>query len=979
MTTIVRICLVLLLLFCAWDLRANSTLEPLDQVPDSMGQALQQQMIWAAPDAHLQSSFVAFRKKFSVTEQLTDARLYMFADVRYMLWINGTYVLRGPARFNPKGPEYDIMDVKNYLRFGDNEAVVLVLANQSNGKMMHHAPGLTLRIDATSSGQTTTLLSTDETWKWSDQTRYRDPNVGWGNVDDVIDSTVEDGDWTQLDYPDDGWKSAAKMDGRQWGPLSARRIPLLRATPVEIKLNNNQYFPVTLSAGQEVSFTLNRLVQAYTVIDFDADAGSIFELPYAGISYKAKAGRQVYITSDTHGFAQGSLKVTSGKIKLNSFKVIELIYPFDCGGSFNSSDPLLNKLWSVCARSLQVMSEDAYVDCADRERTEWMDCDPPDFDITRTAMAGPGEGNAKIYADPRLLKEMLRRTALTLQPGGWVKAHTCSDRFDIHAKMEDRACDWVEGARRYYESCGDKALIKEIWPAIAAQMQYFLDRRSPRGLVIGREWVIWGNPVGYQTCEGAGLNAFVYKALIDAAFLGKAIGKTEDADKFDSAAQDLSGAFNKVLWDEAKGTYYSGYYTDPSELPPGVQNPKLSLEVVDHLIAPNIEAALFSLDQGIVPTDRLPKVTSYLLSQPDPHARIMFYYYYFKQLYEANQPGLDEKVLKALRQKWKGMASWPWQTTWEEFSGGSKAHCYGMFPGYFLSSYVLGVRLDGPAANKHLIIDPRLGDLTYAEGTLVTEFGLVPVSWQKTADHLDFKFEVPQGVTASLILPAYDGNAHLVLDGVPVNSNRKGGSMAWAEVKSGPHQGTLSFPAGADVIASSSLQKDFGDDFSRGNTNWQEDSGTWKAEPGAYQQKDASIEAVTGLKDRSWSDATYTFTCQIEDGGGSSNWAGFQFRKPDAGGTHDNGGYLVYLRANGDLELFAGKVLQSVKTGLDTSNPIRFKMVAKDDHIQVYLNDETTTRIDVHDSSFSDGYIGFETNHVRATFGPIAVTGKSSN
>ena len=34
---------------------------------------------------------------------------------------------------------------------------------------------------------------------------------------------------------------------------------------------------------------------------------------------------------------------------------------------------MLNKLWAMCARSGQVLSEDSYVDCADRERTEWMD------------------------------------------------------------------------------------------------------------------------------------------------------------------------------------------------------------------------------------------------------------------------------------------------------------------------------------------------------------------------------------------------------------------------------------------------------------------------------------------------------------------------------------------------------------------------------------------------------------------------------
>jgi hypothetical protein len=48
--------------------------------------------------------------------------------------------------------------------------------------------------------------------------------------------------------------------------------------------------------------------------------------------------------------------------------------------------------------------------------------------------------------------------------------------------------------------------------------------------------------------------------------------------------------------------------------------------------------------------------------------------------------------------------------------GGSKAHIYGMFPGYFLSAYVLGVRRDAPVADKTIMIEPHLGDLAEATG-----------------------------------------------------------------------------------------------------------------------------------------------------------------------------------------------------------------------------------------------------------------------
>jgi alpha-L-rhamnosidase len=671
---------------------------PLAPAADIIGASLQQTMVWA--NALPQSQFVAFRRTFSLSGTPRQASLYLFADARFLVWINGRYASRGPARFEPAGPEYDSMEVSHFLQPGNNTLVVLVMADGSNGKMCHHVPGLTARLNAGGD----TLLVSDPSWKWSDRTRYQNAQIDWGNTDDQIDARVEDGDWTKPAYDDRTWKKAARIDGAQWGPLSARRIPLLRETEVSVKLASPGSLPVTLTANQKLDFTTDGLIQAYTMLDLEAEAGSELSLDYAGIKYVARAGRQTYISSDTHGFSGGSITVKSGRVTIYALKLVERLYPFDVVGSFKSSDEALNRLWALCARSCQVFSEDSYVDCADRERTEWMDDDPPAFDITRTAMAGPKPGGGVLYSDPRLLKEMLRRTALTVQPDGWIKAHTCSDRFDIHAKMEDRACDWVEGARRYYESTGDLKLIREIWPVIVRQMNYFLARRTPRGLVLAREWEVWGNPLGYVTCEGAGLNAFIYKALVDAAYLGHAIGEKRQAAEFDAAAQDLAVAFNKVLWNEKDGTYYSGY-TEDYEKAKGGRKVDVSLE--GNLIAATMFPALFALDQGIVPDERRARVVSYLLAHRQQADRVMTFYYLFKQLYAAGTDALDKEVLQTLRVKWAGMLDGGWHTTWEEFEGASKAHIYGLFPGYFLSSYVLGVRLDGPIWNQRLLIEPQ--------------------------------------------------------------------------------------------------------------------------------------------------------------------------------------------------------------------------------------------------------------------------------
>ena len=443
---------------------------------DAIGQKLQSAMIWTLPVRNQAGVVVVFRKTFHLAGKPAQAALHLFADARYVLWVNGSYVERGPARFQPNGPEYDSLNLTDYLLTGKNAVAVLVVGNLSGGKVMRHAPGFTALPQADGKQ----IWQTDGGWKWTRQTRFRRIAASWADLGDaVVDARVEDGDWTRADYNDAAWQSAAPINGGAWGALTARRIPLMRERPLAFSFVNGATLPVTLQTGQKVEFTTDRIVQAYPVITLEAKAGTELAFEPFGVRYLARAGRQSHFTIDTRGFSQGTIVVKSGVATITGLKLVERLYPYTRLGSFQSSDPFLNRLWEMCARSCEVLSEDSYVDCADRERVEWMDDDPPAFDITRTAMAGPGANRQLVYSDPRLLEELVRRTALTLQPDGWVKAHTCSDRYDIHAKMEDRACDWVAGIRRYYDATGDRGMIREIWPAVVAQMDYFLDRRTP--------------------------------------------------------------------------------------------------------------------------------------------------------------------------------------------------------------------------------------------------------------------------------------------------------------------------------------------------------------------------------------------------------------------------------------------------------------------------------------------------------------------
>ena len=169
----------------------DGRLELKPQAVDSVGATLWASVIWTGqPDAEQKNgACVAFRKHFQLADTAKQVTLQIFADARYMLWVNGQYVQRGPARFEPQAPEYDSMDITPNLHTGDNVIVVLVTSRISNGKTRMHAPGITAQL--TQSGQM--ICRTDATWKWSDQTRYRAVKTDWPT------STTW---WTR------GWKTA---------------------------------------------------------------------------------------------------------------------------------------------------------------------------------------------------------------------------------------------------------------------------------------------------------------------------------------------------------------------------------------------------------------------------------------------------------------------------------------------------------------------------------------------------------------------------------------------------------------------------------------------------------------------------------------------------------------------------------------------------------------------------------------------------
>lgn len=741
--------------------------------------------------ADLHADFV---RKFRLDAAPERAELHVFAFTRYRLYINGIYIGRGPARYQNAWPEYDSWDVASKLKPGSNVISILAHRDAPTGRIMHHAPGMAAVLVHVGFDGVERRIASDSKWQARPDRTFGPRDAAWSSISEQIDARRGD-DWTAAGYDARGWPRAVRTGGEGFARLQPRSIPLMRETVLPWKA---AVLPAELRAGDRLDLRLSRVSLAYHRLTLTAIAGSEIEIRYylpennqSGINrYVAREGLQVYEGGDVFACDRISIQVHSGTVTLTAAQMVEILYPFERVGSFESDDPFLDKLWTLCARSMELMSEDAYTDCADRERVEWMDCSPPAYEVTQVMMSAPDGRGGTCYSDPRLLRSMLRRTSLTAQPDGQIKAHTCSERWDIHAIMEDRSCDWVIGLRQYFEATSDVAFVRAMWPTLVGLLAWFQRQVTPRGLVLGREWEVWDNPILYQVCEGAGLNAFVYRALVDAAYLGRRIGRTTQAHAFTKRAVALRTAFNALLWDDAQGAYLGALFG------PGSKRAKtLGMNVTDTdtpggRYRPTIQAALFAFYSDIVPSDRRARLAKWMLVNAEEATSVMSHHYLFKQYYALDRSELDTEVLRRMRAAWSAMVESPWGTSWESLTGGgaSKVHVYGILPGQYLGGYVLGVRPDGPITSGKLLIDPRPGDLNHADGVVVTTFGPVPIRWTRAATGaMDLTVTIPLGVTAEVRLRAVAGSAGILVNERRVAARHQKGRVSLA-LGSGEHR-----------------------------------------------------------------------------------------------------------------------------------------------------------------------------------------------
>jgi hypothetical protein len=219
--------------------------------------------VWIGSDHpfDLNEAYLRFRSPagWRLARKPAQATLFITADSRYKLWVNGQFVARGPARSYPENQAVDALDITAYLQTGPNRLAVHVYQpGYSHFSYLHRgAAGLLAYLVCDKQS----TLVTDLSWR----TR-RDPSFAaqvprvsiYGTGVEERDLNLVD-DWTAPDYDDTGWaipRVVAPVGGYPWLSLQPRDLPLLVEREIPLTLRETRRGKTPTSQPTDAHLTL---------------------------------------------------------------------------------------------------------------------------------------------------------------------------------------------------------------------------------------------------------------------------------------------------------------------------------------------------------------------------------------------------------------------------------------------------------------------------------------------------------------------------------------------------------------------------------------------------------------------------------------------------------------------------------------------------------------------------------------------------
>ena len=686
------------------------------------------------------NNWTAFGKTFEVEKIPAKAMAKIACDSKYWMWINGSLAVfegqlkRGP---NPKDTYYDEVDISPYLKAGVNNISLLVWYFGKEG-FSHKSSGKAgLIFDC----QTPDFkLISDSSWRAVIRPEFQTagpPLPNWRLPESSIryDSRLGNFDFIKNPQKIQHWDDAISLGSypvSPWNKLVKRPIPQWKNHGLK-RYENRIAFPF-ISSGDSIVCQLPYNAHITPYFKIEAQEGQVITIK----TDHYKGGGEInvrgeYVTSDGEQ-AYENLGWMNGEVVYYSIpkgvKVIDLMYretgyDTEFSGYFKSDDPFFNTLWQKAKRTLYVTMRDTYMDCPDRERSQWWG------DVVNES------GEAFYALDPKgqlLTKKGILELMAWQKEDNTIYSPVPSGNWEKELPGQMLASVGYFGFWNYYWNTGDIETLKKVYPRVKKYLDVW--KLDNNGILIDRitkntktawYWGDWGENVDKQLL----INAWYYLALKGYHLMSLALDHQNEANWSQQAMVEFKQAFNRVFWD---GQQY--------------KSPMNKDEADDR-------AQALAVVSGLADPDKYDGLYNIFLTQEFSSP------YMEKYVCEALfQMGQEDYALQRLKKRFKFMVESKEHTTLFEgwgagrdgFGGGSTNHAWSGGGLTILSQYVCGLYPLEPGWKK-FTVKPNLVGLSYAETGNITMAGKVAVALKKIRSGMEIKLTVPDQSEAHLLVP----------------------------------------------------------------------------------------------------------------------------------------------------------------------------------------------------------------------------------
>lgn len=577
------------------------------------------------------------------------------------------------------------------------------------------------------------VITSDQSWKVSKGPIIMDMVYDGEHYD----ARLEQEGWGTPDFNASGWENAVSRKAPE-GKLKAHMSPVDRVmenlSPKTIEKLGEGNFRVDF--GEEISGWV-RLQDVKGEPGRRIDIHYVCESSVGQNSYTMKGnGPEDYAARFTwFVFREVEISGWPGEMRAEQLVAEAVFSNVETTGRFKCSNPLFNEIHKIWHRSqTDNMHGGIASDCPHRERSPYT-----------------GDGQVSCVT---VLRNFDARSFYTK----WIRdifgAQNPDNGYVPNGAPWQPGCGggvaW--GAAmiimpwEFYVQYGDLDMLRENYEGMKGYIRYMLTWTDDEGIMFSQapekenpnRWLNLGEWCAPGELPPAEMvhTFYLWRCADMAAKAAKALGKEEEAMKYNKLAERTREAFQKRFYDENAGTYG----------PAG--------------------GNIFALKMG-VPIDQYEKVIRALksgIAKNDGHldTGIFGTQFFFEVL---SENGLHELACAAMNKKTQpGYGWWIEQgatTTWERWDGrGSRNHP--MFGGGITWFYqVLAGMNPDPACPgyRHIIFKPMpAADLTAASYANKTPYGMASIDWKQEGKKFIMDIKVPAGCTATVHVPVLNAN-----------------------------------------------------------------------------------------------------------------------------------------------------------------------------------------------------------------------------